>query len=90
MSKKQQIQNIRKDFPKGKIKKIYEISENYLIIKFIPNETLKYLRTFNEKYQTTNYYCLADIWSTGNERFLPPINCTSISQLLNKTYTLIT
>ena len=81
----QNIKQIRNDFPKGKIKKIYELSSEYLIIKFKPNETLKYLSYFDKKYTKNYYYCLAYIWGIGNCRFLPPANYTTIIKLLKET-----
>ena len=77
-SKASEIKKLRNTFQEGKIKKIYEISDNMCIIKFKPKKnTLKFLPD-----HTSYYYTPANLYCDKYGRFLPPWYHTSIKGLL--------
>ncbi len=79
---KSEISRIRKSFPNGKIKKIYEMPNDMIIIKFKPSEdSFKYKDILSGTY----YYCPANLFSQNTiGTYEPPWIYTSYKELLKE------
>ncbi len=79
---KSEISRIRKSFPYGKIKKIYEMPNEMIIIKFKPS---KYSFKYIDILPGTYYYCPANLFSSNTKgTYQPPWRYTSYAELLRE------
>lgn len=77
-----EISRIRKSFPNGKIKKIYEMPNDMIIIKFKPS---KYSFKYKDILPGTYYYCPAHLFAkTDSGTYEPPWRYTSYKELLKE------
>lgn len=84
MTIQSEISKIRKTFPYGKIKKIYEMPNELIIIKFKPKDenTFPYIKGIDKDYHMKYYYCPAHLFS--KDPYQTPWRFKSYTKLINE------